>query len=353
MSLKSLQKFLLLSLMVMLLPLAVQAAQIGDLYTARVAVASSSAAERNTALSNALTQVLIKVSGNANIAAVAAIKSKLPQAATIVQRYSYYQQQTDNAPPQLMLKVDFAPNQIVTLLHDAAQPVWSKQRPLLIAWVSINNGQQSKLLSNSDALGSQLTQDADQRGLAIDVPMMDIGDLNAVSLDDVLQVNIDKLTAASQRYGQGGVLIGQITMQNPQSWQAAWTLSLGGQRQAWQVTGNSAKAVLQQGVAAIADSLAARLAIVENANALNSVEIKVSDIRSVAAYDAAMGYLQHLTPVKHVSVVVVNADQVTYKLQLISSQQALVQAIAANPGMLPLSGDNMPDNNSLQYRWVK
>ncbi len=106
-------------------------------------------------------------------------------------------------------------------------------------------------------------------------------------------------------------------------------------------------------MAAIADSLAARLAIVENATALNSVEIIVSDIRSVAAYDAALQYLQHLTPVKHVSVAVVDADQVTYKLQLMSSQQALVQAIAVNPGMLPLSDANMSNNNSLHYRWVK
>lgn len=338
----------------LLLPATSQAVMLNDLFSARIPVTSQSAQQRVEAIPKALTRVLIKVSGNANVATLPAIKTKISNANGMVQQYSYIKQaKTDtDAAQQLFVKIDFEPQQIIALLHDARQAVWGKERPLLIAWVTINNGQQTYLLGNNDTQADQLENDANGRGLPLTVPMMDIRDMSAVSTNDINQANIDKLTAASQRYGQGNVLIGQIQMIDGQQWQAQWMLYINDQRFSWQVNGASVAQVMNEGVAAVADSLAARFAILENPDANNAVLLKVSQIDSASAYAAALRYLQKLAAVKDVEVVDVSAGQVTYKLQLLSSERALIQAIAINPKLKPANNESLMGNNYLQYRWA-
>ena len=73
----------------LLTSLSAPAVEVTGLYEAEVPVTSQSAAERVAAIHTALEEVLVKVSGNAEVLQRPELKSLLDQAEQWVQRYQY------------------------------------------------------------------------------------------------------------------------------------------------------------------------------------------------------------------------------------------------------------------------
>lgn len=84
-------------------------------YQGEVPVASYSPEDWKKAVAPALQQVLVKVSGNPNIAQVAAIRSAMPKASSMVQTYAY----AHGASKELVLHIRFSSKAIDALLQNA------------------------------------------------------------------------------------------------------------------------------------------------------------------------------------------------------------------------------------------
>ena len=98
------------------------------------------------------------------------------------------------------------------------QPVWGEERPLTLLWVAIDGGPGERGIlaaspspvSSSDAVESaaaalreELLAAANQRGLPISLPLMDVQDLDAVDFIDIWGMFFERVDQASVRYGPG------------------------------------------------------------------------------------------------------------------------------------------------------
>jgi uncharacterized protein len=217
-------KTLLVACMVVVLglfPLLLKAIELDTLYSADIPVTSQDAAERQQAITQAVQEVLVKVSGNSAIATAAVLSSSLSNASAYVQSYTYEDSNTTDEPsadkpPTLILKVKFNPRRIKSLLAKVDQDVWTGNRPLILVWMALENSQGRQLVGNDtrNELLEQLKKHAARRGIPLMFPQMDLDDLNSVSVKDIWNLNPSLLKKENKRYQSDGILIGRVTEQN-------------------------------------------------------------------------------------------------------------------------------------------
>ncbi len=92
-------------------------------YQGEAPVASYSPEDWQKAIAPALQQVLVKVSGNPNIAQVAAIRKAMSKASSMVQTFAYAHSMDGGGKEALMLRVRFSSKMVDALLQDANQSV--------------------------------------------------------------------------------------------------------------------------------------------------------------------------------------------------------------------------------------
>lgn len=111
-----------LLVLTLLLPCLALAQAPVDGYLARVLVADQSQAIRDTALSQALGQILERVGGQP-LASQPRLQPTVARAPKLLQRFSY---ERDNATGQLMLVAGFDPRAVDAAVRAAGLPVWGQ-----------------------------------------------------------------------------------------------------------------------------------------------------------------------------------------------------------------------------------
>jgi hypothetical protein len=189
-------------------------------------------------------------------------------------------------------------------------PLWGAERPLALLWVAVDDGLGGRALLGANEttdpggeltpatqtmladLRKELLAVADERGLPVTLPLLDIEDLNAVTFADVWGGFDDRVAAASRRYGADAILIGRMRpglLGN----EVQWLLVTGGTRRALE------GAAIRDGLDAVADSFAAELTTVGGAS---TAAITVLNVASSADYDRVMSYLERQSVLETVDV---------------------------------------------------
>ncbi len=329
------------------------------LYQANVPVTSHASKEHNAAVQDAFKTVLIKVSGNDAIATLPAIRNQFSRAASFVQQYSYHQQAAaaEGEKPKLFLQVNFDRVAVNRLLRKAGQALWGENRPLIAVWLAMKDPN-GPVLIGSDS-NSQLPLDfkheAQQRGLPIVFPLLDLSDMSSVSLDDVWNFSSQNLLDASKRYNSEAVLAGRLVQTPIGSWQGNWVLLYGYEHMGWQTSGKTPEDNIHSIVDDVADALSARYAVLESSGGDGPVYLTVSGIHNFKDYAKVLGHLEKLSPVSRVDIKEVSPEQIEFALQLAGGQQSLVQVLAMKSLLTPEARISSCINydSSLQYRLIK
>lgn len=321
-----------------------------QLYAAKIPVLNQSTDERSQAMQAALQQVLIKVSGNKGIVTLPIVKDQLAKADTLVQQYRY--SRTSNYAP-LSLQVSFEPTSIDKLIHQAGQGVWRQARPVIVTWVAVQDKQQTELLSadSDDSLVSLLQQDASDRGLNVSIPLLDLADLTSVDADMVLNKNYQPLQKASIRYRANTLMLISLS-QDGDRWSGQWTLLYDDEPLSWKVSAASKEQAIKMGMNNIADFLASRLSYAKEKQNDKSIVMTVSNVKSITDYVKLSDFLRGLRGVKKVEIAKVVPGEVSYKMELDSSVQGLIQLLAKNDLLEPTTASSFSANNNLNYRLV-
>lgn len=328
------------------------AVTVPDLYTADVAVDSYAAQAFKKAAMAGVAQVLVKVSGNSEIMRLKPVKAQLNEIEPLLQKYSYHTQANTAQARQLILRLEFDPARIRQVLQNAEQRVWVEQRPLVVVWTVFNDNDEHSSSGNKSSEGdfmAILKNHADQRGLPLVVPVFDLEEVSQLYLDDFDQIDLAKVQLASKRYGGTVTLLGKIQSNSIDQWSAHWVLLSGDEKVTWNLSGDSAAAVMVAGIDTVADTLATHAAEVDLVQPTGSVTLMVDKVQSIRDYVEVAQYLQNLSSVKAVQVLSVNADEVVYQLDLGSSQQSLIRSLALNSRLVPVA-NNITYNQQLQYR---
>ncbi len=304
---------------------------------------------RRQALRRAFAEVLVRVTGKRDAAALAPLKAALKRPMGYVQQFRYRplgeavagssQAPGDDAEalPEQELWVSFDPQSINRLLAEAGLPVWGRARPATLLWLAVEDEGRRFLLGagQGQALQAQLRRDARRRGLPLFFPLLDLQDQAALGFSDVWGDFQDAILAASRRYQSAAVLVGRLYHRAGAPWEGRWTLYLEGRRTFWRSSADDAAAVLAAGVEGAADRLALRYAQRLDMSGGTGVTIAVHDVRTLEDYARAMAYLESLDPVTRLRVLTVAGETVVFEATVNGSRDGLAQTIGFGGTLAP------------------
>lgn len=310
-----------LSLILLLLPLSAVAQAI-DLYEGEAPVAGQGEVERVAALPAAFSQMLVRLTGDPDIAFDPAARRIVDDAPRLLQSYRYRQQMVvrDGIPQsRSWLVARFDPAQVDSALASAGVAVWLPPRPQPLVWLAIDDGSGARLLGESQAGAvAALSASAIQRGLSLRFPAVDSGEAGLVA--SVLAGRTEELVAASERYSAPVLLIGTLQRAGA-GWRIEWSAFDAGLRiDSRSGTNAQAAELLAIGGELLADALAARYRIVSEGQ-LERFEVRVAGLQPPNDYARVMAYLQRLPGVQQASPLQADGDVLRLQLQVTGGLQ--------------------------------
>ncbi len=277
-----------------------RAATFPNLYRLTVQPDPASQDRRNDAIKLAMAGLLTRITGRRDASLDPALQPLIDGAAgRYLQSYGLDRQ----GRPQ----VGFNAIEVDRTLEDLNYPVWGAERPLTLLWVAVDDGTGARALlpandADSDAapemaklltdLRTELLAVADERGLPIALPLLDIEDLDDVSFADVWGGFDDRIQAASARYRPDVILVGRV---RPSVFgnEVQWLVLAGGTRR---LIGGTA---VRDGLDAVADLYAAELGVVGGGG---TTRVTVLDVTTPGDYAHVISYLEGLSVLQSVDV---------------------------------------------------
>lgn len=213
--------------------------QVDDaLYQGEAKVASHSSADWSKALQVAFRAVLIRVSGNPNIANVPAVRSALVKPDRFVQSYNYLGHEG-----ALSVQIRFSPKLVSQLLKNAGQfhpvragPAKPLSTPPMLIWLVRENSQgEPEALSRSDPVAVAFGRSAKAAGMVPVWPMMDFEDLTNVPAGVLWDQDVTVIRQNAKRYRLDTVVVGRLSGPSKYPTGVEWLLLAPNEAQAhWQ-----------------------------------------------------------------------------------------------------------------------
>lgn len=344
-----------------------QAGKVDDLYIAGVPVTRQDPDERSAAIMTALTQVLIKITGEARLEERPEVRELLRSASGFVQQFRYEKKTQasplPNQPPieALYLRVQFDPVTVNEALRKRGLPVWGDLRPSTLIWLAVEQGSQRYLVSaDSDPEVVTIIREASgRRGIPVLLPLLDLEDQAALSIADVWGNFRASVLRASQRYQPDAILVGRVYRQGNGLWEAAWAFYHDGNTSSWISAGAFSSQVLFQGLDGAADLLAARFAPIGLALSGGEFLLNIEGVDSLEDYARVQRYLSELQPVQSIKTDRVAPGEIRFRVGLEGDYRLLqqviglsnqLQSIAEEAKLQPQNVSTLP---ALRYRLVK
>lgn len=296
------------------------------LYSAATPVPDQSAQARQAAFSRDLAQVFVKVSGNPDVAQVSALAPVLDKAGDLVVEYRYRTRSEADGGGQV-LWAHFDPKAVDRALSRAGQGTWGQGRPTVIAWV-LNA---DSILSDNpnDPIVAAMRKSADDRGLPLVIPLMDLTDQKQVSGFDIRTLYLPDLQKASARYDARAMLVGDIQAADV-GVASQWTLVFGHSTAPYQLTAASPQAAGAQAVARAATLLARQLAYVGGTGGSGRVRVVVEGVHSLSDLDQVEQQFAGVPGVTTTVLAAVRGEVVRFSVEYAGTPNDLAQALTVS-----------------------
>ena len=281
-----------------------------ELYQTTASAADRSDAAQTAAFQAALKVVLVRVTGRRTVNDDPVFEPLFRDARRYVQQYRSV---SDN-----QVWVAFDGPAIERWLTQNGQPLWGRERPATLVWLSVQSGPQAETVLTADS-GSGLKAAIDAAAAMRAIPL--IWPSAAVQEGEPADI--------AHRLGAEGVLIGRANNAAATA-NVRWTLVY--QDRSSEFSGSV------EGVNRAADLYAGLLAA---SGGVAPVDIEVSGIGDLRDYAAAQTYLESQTYITHVSVQAMSGDTVKFRLTTRGGIEPLQHANSLNGRLQSLpAGDN-------------
>lgn len=322
---------LLLGLL-MLFSASSQAAVVRNIYEAEVLVSGQDRNERHRAVRNGLLTVLIKATGNSEVALAPGVPQLLDSSLKLLQQYRYRVEKrpdvlTGEFVDQELIWLRYDADAIDRALRDIDLAVWPKTRPDTLLWLAIEQRGQRRLYTEQDIVFRDIAErEAARRAIPVTLPLMDLEDQSRLQVSDIWANFQGAIINASKRYESEAVLVGRLQSLAKGKWLARWSYFKDGRAWDWQLDGNLVE-VLGGGVDGAADVLAANIINSKPSDERAVINVLVKSIFTVDDYARTDSYLRSLDTVVDVQASQVERDQVMFKLVLRGNSDALERAV--------------------------
>lgn len=316
------------------------AAQVNDLYQGM----APTSGDMTAAQSQALSEVLVKVSGKRDILAQPDVVKALAAPKEYVQQYGYQ----DEGQVKI-LKAQFVPAKVNALIAGSKYALLGPARPQLAFWLVQDDGERRIISDQSgDGWSPVLRSQAQTLGLPVSIPLMDLDDSMAVSATDVWGRFAGPILKASQRYGAEMVVLGQLVAQG-EGWALNWALYGPKSGATEQLTKGEVQGSQQEIATGLADALAGWL--VENYGARlggvsSSQALQIEGVQGIDDMISLQKLLQGMASVTQVTIGQLNGDKVNFSLTLQGDRAELIRGLELEPRL-----QRLPDEGNLRYQW--
>lgn len=338
------------------LPFAAWSEQVSGLYSVTVPVTDQSSASLRQGLQLALQEVLLKVTVGREALDNPQVHAAMRRPQSYVRQYSYSTVQQEDDKDALFLNASFERRAIRELMREAQMPMWASNRPNVLIWLAVDDARERQL-AGADTLPEiyrTIREKAQQRGLPITMPLLDLEDGFALGVDDVWRFNAERLLSASQRYPSDGILAGRVAITTTGKWIGSWWFFYQGKSISFDGQGQDVDAYIAYGIDYIADRLAKQYAISPLHEHAGRVQLVLQGVESFSDYAQALRYLQGLVATREVQVAEVDGDVVRFDLK-VEGDLSQLQSVIALDKKLQLSAEppEADDQNrtALYYHW--
>ncbi len=244
------------------------------------------------------------------------------------------------------LIVRFNASNVESALVRLEQPVWGSERPLTMLWVAVDAGlgqrellaaepltaaPQSELETMLANFRADLVEVADERGLLLTLPLVDIEDMTALSFADVWGGFSDRVVRASERYGTDDILIAQVRLTDFGA-VTRWTLLRGGRE--LRLPGQA----FRDGLDALADVYAAEFSTLGSAS---STVVTIVGVETLDDYGRVMQYLESLSVLENVEPEELVAGSLRVRVAARGGEFALRRVLELGELLQPAAGDEL------------
>jgi uncharacterized protein len=305
-----------------LLAMPTQAEPLGDLYSVTVPYSG----DNDAAFREAMRDVLTRVTGRSDA-------PDLPNLAPLVAQASRYVTSFRRAAGN-QLTVSFNGPAIENAVDASGLAFWGNERPVTLVWLALDRGGGRRALvsaSDTSAEKELVDSSAARRGLPLAWP--DAGDDLVRAMQQAWSGNHDALVDAARRYGADGVLVGRARQTAAGSYDVEWNFTATG-------ASGGVSGDLEAGPALAAERYAGIYAS-QGASQRSEHTVTVTGIATLEAYAATLRTLAKLAPVRGVAVDEVNADAVSFRVNVRGDPDALNQAILRDGRLQPVDAGRL------------
>lgn len=330
------------------LPLCGLSHTLDNLNTSMVSVMDHSTRARTESFRAAMAKVLVKLSGNPEIATLPTIQTALNKASHFVKSYHFSTQHSEQPTPAL--SVTFDHSALVRLLKQSGQAIWGAERPLILIWSNINDQEDQYLLTaeNENALEKDILSVAEFRGVPVLFPLMDLQeDTNNLVNND----NNDALSALQIRYNTQSILANNAH-QEGNHWVVDWKFVNNGQTTTWGNQAPSLNDALKSGINQVADILANQQAIFDNSSLQNQYHIKINNIDNLQSLSQLINSIKNTAVIDNLIVTHMDDNAVELTVTTSVNPAILNNELIHQHTLLPMqTSEQANTTDTLAYRF--
>jgi hypothetical protein len=236
------------------------ALEVQDLAFAEVIVTGTEEPERTRGFGLGLADVIVKLTGDARLAASEKIAPLLARADTFVERFAYEDRMKDlpvrdeqgTRERPHFLRVWFKEADVRQALEALGLRIWDRDRALLAVFLTIHDARGTFALASSGEAGSlqrEVLQDAArQRAVPIALPTaQDISERDRAAAY-IAGGDIERLRLDAEQLGAGAILSGALSITPSGFWSITWFLDAVGQVRRWSLDNVTFDAALKCGI---------------------------------------------------------------------------------------------------------
>lgn len=343
-----------------------------DLYSTTVSVADKSENLRRQAVAQALSDVLVKLTGSRRTLRDPGVLDILSQAQRYVVEYGYVDQTADDQSGGLAeqqgpddvgvaavnLNVRFDAGAVQKVLSDLRLPIWPADRPIVMIWLVTNTseGKQFVEFADDSAVGLSAERTLKRRGIPFKTPLYDLQDNMALTAQQAWLGSDDPLTKASRRYGIDHWLV--LTIADNEAPQASrsnargrWFLGGRAPSSSGSIIAQSQSRLVENAIADAVDQLSQSFTY-ETGQLGETVHMSITGIHSYQDFSELAGLLKSLEVVKASQVTRVEKDHLYLDLVTSGDSEVLIKALNGKHQLSSVvdMGDRL-DQALLRYQW--
>jgi len=344
------------------------AVEVEGLYQATITVESrNNEAERRRAFSEAMREVLTKVSGLSETINSSSVRRALNNPEPYVESWRAQanlvpvnaEAQVSELREVIAIEVNFYESEIQRLLDENNMPIWPANRPETLIWMVVQDELSERQIINNNspenaARITALQKVADARGLPLLFPLLDLEDQLRLNVNSLWDLDEAAILNASQRYQAESILALRIYR------------SLSGEVLAKSLyffrdnvfsyeEFELSEDFISGSINLASDELSQYFSVLISGTDNNVIiNMQIDDIDSPEDYAALLTYLNTLEGVYSFQLTRVTGSSLYLEMLTGGQLRQLVETIALQPNLLEVSELNrVGDGVAMHYRWVQ